>query len=137
MTIVVDTSAWIEFYHPQGDPAVQATLADALEGADVATLAPVAVELLTGVQDESAYRTIQDDLDALIPLPIDDRVGRQAAAWSWRLAREGRRVPTVDLLIAGAAHVHGAELWHYGDVHFAAIADVDGLAERNLQATSS
>ncbi|GAB4131746.1 MAG: hypothetical protein Kow001_24740 [Acidobacteriota bacterium] len=41
MTILVDTSAWIEFYHPRGSERVKAALADALTTHDVATTAPI------------------------------------------------------------------------------------------------
>lgn len=133
--ILIDTSAWIEFYHPRGDPSAQQAITEALEWAEVATLAPIMVELLSGVRDEGGYSTVEEDLTALIHLPIEERVGRRAAAWSWQLAREGRRVPTVDLLIAGAADVHDAEVWHFGDGHFATIAAVSDLAERSLAPT--
>ncbi|WP_233493198.1 MULTISPECIES: hypothetical protein [unclassified Meiothermus] len=48
-------------------------------------------------------------------------------------ARSGQRVPTVDLLIAAAALVHGCELWHFGDAHFATIAGHSPLQEHNLK----
>ncbi len=53
---------------------------------------------------------------------MGQEAARVAAALGWELARAGRRVPTVDALIAAAAHVHGCEVWHYGDAHFQALA---------------
>lgn len=57
-----------------------------------------------------------------------------AAHLGWSLARAGRRVPTVDLLIAGAARVHDCEVWHFGDAHFEAVARAGGPPHRDLKA---
>ncbi|GIW36857.1 MAG: hypothetical protein KatS3mg073_1002 [Meiothermus sp.] len=56
-----------------------------------------------------------------------------AGQLAYDLARSGQRVPTVDLLIAGSALVHGCELWHFGDAHFATIRGHRLLQEHNLK----
>lgn len=43
--ILVDTPAWIEFYHQQGAERVKRALTEALERHEIAVAAPVVVEL--------------------------------------------------------------------------------------------
>ncbi|GIW36856.1 MAG: hypothetical protein KatS3mg073_1001 [Meiothermus sp.] len=50
--ILVDTSAWIEFYHPKGARQVKQALGNALEVHEIAVIAPIAVELLSGAKSE-------------------------------------------------------------------------------------
>jgi predicted nucleic acid-binding protein len=120
--ILVDTSAWIEFYHPKGARQVKQALGNALEVHEVAVIAPIAVELLSGAKNERDYGLLAADLQALIWLPLGSEEAEVAGTLAYDLARSGQRVPTVDLLIAGAALVQGCELWHFGDAHFATIA---------------
>ncbi|MFQ5794689.1 MAG: PIN domain nuclease [Candidatus Bipolaricaulia bacterium] len=132
--VLIDTSAWIEFYHPKGSKKVKRAVAEALKLHEVAVIAPVVVELLSGAKTESDYEVLQDDLQALSCLPLDWEEAAVAAKLGWALTRAGRRVPTIDLLIAAAAQVHTYEIWHFGDRHFEAIASADGPPERNLKA---
>ncbi|GAB4131749.1 MAG: hypothetical protein Kow001_24750 [Acidobacteriota bacterium] len=73
------------------------------------------------------------DLSSLLFLAITPEAAQRAAELGWLLAREGRSVPTIDLLIAGAAQVHQAELWHFGDEHFSQIAAAGGPPEHSLR----
>ncbi|MBI4538205.1 MAG: PIN domain-containing protein [Gemmatimonadetes bacterium] len=135
--VLVDTSAWIEFYHPRGANAVKRSVAEALRHQDVAVVAPIAVELASGAKTESAYETLQRDLESLWWLPLGDAEASAAGRLAWLLARAGRLVPTIDLLIAGAARVHACEVWHFGDAHFEAIASAGGPRHRDLKADDS
>lgn len=131
--VLVDTSAWIEFYHPQGSREVKQALTEALE-LDVMTVVPVMVELLSGAKAKKDYQTLLADLDGLTTLPLGHEEARVASALGWELARAGRRVPTTDALIAAAAHVHGCEVWHFGDGHFQLLAGTGGPDQRDLRA---
>ncbi len=133
MRVLVDTSAWIEFYHPKGDPGVRRHLTRALQRDDVAIVAPIIAELLAGAGTGEESRTLQDDLRGLglLPLGWDEAVTAGGLAES--LSRTGRRTPLVDLLIAAAARRHGCEVWHAGDDHYGVIASVGGPPERNLR----
>ncbi|MCI2429050.1 PIN domain-containing protein [Candidatus Acetothermia bacterium] len=132
--ILVDTSAWIEFYHPQGASRVKQALAKALEHQEVAVVAPVVVELLRGAKTESTYRVLQDDLRALSCLALGWEEATTAAKLGWELRRAGQSVPTTDLLIAAAAQQHQHEVWHFGDEHFQAIEAASGPPQRDLKA---
>lgn len=131
--ILVDTSAWIEFYHPRGAAGVKQALTNALEHHEVAVVAPVVVELLGGAKTKDAYKTLQDDLHALSDLPLGWEEAVTAAQLSWELRRAGRPAPTVDLLIAASAQRHQHEVWHFGDGHFKAIEAAGGPLQRDLK----
>ncbi len=131
--ILVDTSAWIEFYHRQGAKGVKRALTDALERHEIAVVAPVVAELLQGAKTKDAYKTLSDDLQALLCLPLGCEEAAVAAKLGWELRRAGRPVPTIDLLIAAAARQYRYEVWHFGDGHFKTIAAAGGPAQRDLK----
>ncbi len=130
--VLIDTSAWIEFYHPQGSPEVKRAVTEALERHEIAAVAPVVVELLSGAKTEKDYEALQADLEALSLLPLREEEALAAARLAWTLARAGQRVPTIDLLIAAAAQVHGYEIWHFGDGHFQTITSAGGPPQHDL-----
>ena len=133
MPVLIDTSAWIEFYHPRGDPVVKRRVAEAISEDEVLTVAPILAELLVGARRSSERQGIERDLGVFRLLPIGWDEAAAAAGVGQMLDRAGRRAPLVDLLIAAAAHGNGCELWHIGDEHYDAIADVSGWRVRNLR----
>lgn len=132
--VLVDTSAWIEFYHPRGAEEVKRAVCEALEHHEVAVVAPVVIELLSGAGKESDYELLQEDLRSLTFLSLSWKEAAAGGELAWKLAREGRRVPTADLLIAAAAQGYGYEIWHFGDKHFEVIEAAGGPSQRNLRA---
>jgi predicted nucleic acid-binding protein len=133
MPVLVDTSAWIEFYHPKGDAAVKQRVSEVIGEDEVTTVAPIVAELLVGARKSSDRQTIERDLRIfrLLPLGWDDAAA--AAGIGRALDQAGRRAPMVDLLIAAAAHRNSCELWHIGDEHYDAIAHVSGWRVKNLR----
>ncbi len=133
MPVLVDTSAWIEFFCPKGPTSMQHTLAAALEDGIVVTVAPVLTELFAGLEPGHASdaRAIER-LHALEMLDLSWDVCVRAGDLGRRVARRGQRVPTVDLMIAAAAVSGGHDVWHVGDKHFAAIERVGGPRQRDL-----
>ena len=137
MPVLVDTSAWIEFYHPKGDPVVKRRVTEAIAEDEVATVAPIVAELLVGARKASERQAIEHDLRILRLLPLGWDEAAAAAGVGQALDRAGRRAPMVDLLIAAAAHRYGCALWHLGDEHYDAIADVSGWRVTNLRPSRS
>jgi predicted nucleic acid-binding protein len=131
--VLVDTSAWIEFYHPRGAGSVKRALAEALERHEVAVAAPIVAELLRGAKTKDAYKTLHDDLRAVLCLPLGWEESVIAAKLGWELHRAGRPVPTIDLLIAAAARCHQYEIWHFGDEHFKVIEAAGGPPQRDMK----
>lgn len=137
MAVIVDTSAWIEFFKPHAGAQVKSVVTVALEEGIVVTVAPILTELLIGLNP--ARRTDARAIDKLRDLAVvslDWNACEMAGAFGRTLAGRGRRVPTVDLLMAGAAAAAGHEIWHVGDQHFVWIRQIGGPAERDLSAST-
>lgn len=135
MAVIVDTSAWIEFFKPHGGTQVKSVMTAALKEGIVVTVAPILVELLVGLNparrtDARAIERLQD----LAVVSLDWNACELAGTFGRALAGRGRRVPTVDLLMAGAAAAAGHEIWHVGDQHFVWIKQIGGPPERDLSA---
>ncbi len=100
---LIDTSAWIEFFRPKGDPRVKALVRDLITIKEAAFTCPVAFELLTGARKEELddLRTGLDLASRIVLLPEHwDLAGSSNAA----LRAKGINVPASDLLIATVAH---------------------------------
>lgn len=133
MPALVDTSAWIEFFHPKGMAGVKHILTAALEEGIVVAAAPVLTELLAGIDPgHAAGARAIERLRALELIDLPWNVCALAGRLGRSLARQGRRAPTVDLMIAGAAVSGGHDVWHVGDQHFAAIERAGGPRQRDL-----
>lgn len=118
--LVVDTSAWSRGHLPAvRDAWVAALLEDRIR------LSPaVKLEILLSAGDGASFDTMQVDLDALRPAPLNRSVLRTAERAMRALARTGagaQRIPIVDCLVAAAAQEIDATLLHYD-------ADYDRLA---------
>jgi predicted nucleic acid-binding protein len=131
--ILVDTSAWIEFYHPRGDKRVKTALIAAFEKDEIGIVAPIIVELLRGAKTQRVYELLWHDLQRLEILELKKSESEAAAQLGWILASKGKRIPTIDLLIAGAAQVHGYEIWHFGDNHFLVASSAGEVFQRDLK----
>lgn len=133
MRVLVDTSAWIDFYHPKGDPGVKRHIAHAIEQGAAVIIAPVVAELLAGTRTEEEAQVLREGLRGLYVLPLGWEEAEAAGRLARALGRAGRRIPLVDLLIASAAGQNDCEVWHAGDEHYAAVRAVGGPPERNLR----
>lgn len=105
----------------------------ALEDGVVVTAAPVLTELLVGLNpDRAPNGRARGLLGALEAVELSWDVCAHAGALGRLLIRRGHRVPTVDLMIAGAAMTQGHDVWHVGDRHFALIEQIGGPRQVNL-----
>lgn len=111
---------------------VELALREALGRDEVATVAPVVVELLSGVRKKSDCDLVREDLMGLRLLPLGWEEALLGSEIAWELARRGRRILTLDLLISAAAKRYGYEVWHFGDGHFAAAQGAGGADQRDL-----
>jgi predicted nucleic acid-binding protein len=131
--ILVDTSAWIEYFRATGSPAavqVRHLLSD--HANQVATCELVAMEILSGATDDSTHAKLEQLVNGLPSLGVDNAIDFRVAAGIYRTAqRAGRTVRSLnDCLIAAVAIRHGARIVHR-DVDFEVIA-----AMTSLEATS-
>lgn len=129
--VLVDSSIWIDFYRPSGSDEVRDQVREALVRDGVATVPLIVAEVVRGAPNETELEGLVQDLSALHVLDVDFETGAYAARLGFALRREGRTVPTTDLLIAAAAVRSGCELWHR-DAHFETIGKTCPLEERRF-----
>jgi predicted nucleic acid-binding protein len=102
--ILVDTSAWIDFFRGRG------SLADgvdrALEDGEAALCGPVEAELRRGLRSRSERAQVLLHLSGCPLLPQPDRLWMEAGELGFGLRRKGLTVRTMDLLIACYALAH-------------------------------
>lgn len=124
---LVDSSVWVDYLRPRPNPRIVKAVQAALAAGEVAVAAPIVVEVLSGIRDPEEYAAREDDFRALPHLAVDGEAAYVAARIGEALARSGKTSKTVDLLLAGAAIVAGAELWSSFDEHF---GQIQNLLER-------
>jgi predicted nucleic acid-binding protein len=113
--ILIDTSAWIEYFRATGSPAaveVRRLLSE--EPDQVAMCEPVAMEILSGVNDDVTYAKLERLVNGLPSLSIDSSTDFRSAAQIYRAARRaGRTIRSInDCLIAAVAIHHQARIVH-------------------------
>jgi hypothetical protein len=106
--ILVDTSAWIEFFrdrHP-----IAGRVDGLLESNDVATCGPVITELRRGFRSASDRARILPLFEACHWLPQPASLWEDAGDLGFAIGRKGVTVKTLDLLIAAYALSHSIPL---------------------------
>lgn len=123
--LVADTSAW----HRSDHPAVAARWREALATDRLGSTAPMRLEVLYSARSAADYNAIAEELDGLHQVPCDAGAFVRAEEVQRELGRRAalhhRSVKLVDLLIAAAAEIAGATVWHY-DEDYERIASVTG-----------
>ena len=127
---IADTSAWLR----SGLPSVVGDWIEALRAGQVATCAPVMIEVLYTARNAEELDEVEARLRGIREIPVTRSV-TQAAIWAMReLARKGalhHRVPLPDLLVAAAAQEAGVGVLHC-DRHFDRLAEVLDFESRWL-----
>lgn len=127
--ILIDTSAWIEYFRATDSPAAIEVRRLLTEQSDeVAMCEPIAIEILSGATDDSAHAKLERLVNGLPSLGVDSAVDFRSAAQIYRSARRaGRTIRSInDCLISAIALRHNAYLIHR-DADFAGIAAMTGL----------
>lgn len=127
---LIDSSAWIEYFRPNGSSNVKQRVRGILQKDGAVTCGVVLVEVLRGARNERDYKAIHDALMSLPVMPADETVVERAAQWGYSLARKGKTPPTTDLMIAAAAH-EKAVLLHV-DQDFEVMGSLLGLAHERI-----
>lgn len=100
--VLVDTSAWIEFFRRDGDPAVKLAMKALIEALEATLCGPVEMEFLGGARLHERPR-IQSRLDILPYLGFDQKIWRIAASHYALLRQKGLTLPWNDIVIASLA----------------------------------
>lgn len=129
--IIVDSSAWIEFYRPSGSPGVRAVVAAAVDSDLVAVNGVIQVEVLAFSSRHDNRRKLVSDFEALHWLDLGKSSFDLATEIGARARSEGITVPATDLIIAACAIQSDSVLLH-ADTHFDLLVPHSGLRSRNL-----
>lgn len=134
MRVLIDTSAWIEYFRATGSPAAVEVRRLLTSGTEVAICEPIAMEILSGAVGADSLAKLQRLVDGLPSLKLDDAIDFRSAAAIFRSARAGgRTVRSInDCLIAALAIRHGVEVVHR-DADYDVIAQITPLAARFLR----
>lgn len=106
--ILVDTSAWIDFFRGKGHSADRVD--ELLASNEVALCGPVLTELRRGLRSPSERRKVIPLLDGCHELEQPAALWEEAGELGYVLARRGVTVKTMDLLVATYALSHGVAL---------------------------
>lgn len=106
--ILVDTSAWIEFFRDRGPTATRVD--SLLESNDAAVCGPVLTELRRGFRSASDRARVLPLLEACHSLSQPASLWEDAGDIGFSIARKGMTVKSMDLLIAAYALRHGLPL---------------------------
>lgn len=132
--ILIDSSAWIEYFRATGSPAaVEVRRLLSAEQDRVVMCEPVAMEILAGAVDDSRYAALEQLVNGLPALGIDVTVDFRSAAAIYRTARRaGHTIRSItDCLIAAVCIRHGVALVHR-DADFDVIAAMTKLSAQSL-----
>jgi predicted nucleic acid-binding protein len=106
--ILVDTSAWIEFF--RGRDPVARRVDDLLESNDAAVCGPILTELRRGFRSSAERNRVLPLLEACHQLTQPSELWQDAGDMGFALGRQGFSVKTLDLLIAAYALSHSVAL---------------------------
>jgi predicted nucleic acid-binding protein len=119
--VIVDTSAWIESFRPQGEDKLKEVVKRLISEGEILLPGIIKTEILRGTKAKEEFQTLDELLSSLIHLSVEDEFWGRLAKFSFDLLREGITVPLVDAYIALLAIEQDASLLHH-DIHFDLIA---------------
>ncbi len=118
--VIVDTSAWVEFFRRQGDPKVKLAVKGLLDAYEATLCGPVEMEFLGGVRaDEKKH--VQSWFNVVPYAGNDQKVWRKAADLYARMNSKGHKIPWNDALIATVTLEKGCRVYAV-DKHFEAMS---------------
>ena len=124
--VIVDTSAWIESFRPQGNKTVQDTVKRLLQNTAILMPGIIRAELLRGTRNKKEFKQWSSLLNGLEYLPVNDLFWEKVARFSFDLFRTGVSVPLTDTYIALLSIENKAKVVHC-DQHFDLIAQKSPL----------
>jgi predicted nucleic acid-binding protein len=130
MTLLLDTSLWIDFTRTRSTVALKQGIAPFVLDPAAHLAEPVRFEVLRAARPEEA-RLLEAQFDTLPMLPTPGDLWQQAINLGQACRQIGRTVLSLDLLIAAVALHHNAELVSF-DADFDAIASVSALRLNRL-----
>lgn len=118
--VIVDTSAWIEFFRRDGSVEVKLAMRGLLDKYEATLCGPVEMEFLGGAPPSEKKR-LQSWFNVLPYVRNDQKIWRQAADTFSRLRQEGLTIPWNDALVATITLGQSCRVFAV-DHHFTAMA---------------
>ncbi|MFQ5738140.1 MAG: PIN domain-containing protein [Acidobacteriota bacterium] len=129
--IVVDSSAFVEYYRPGGRALVAECVARAIAADEVCCNGIIQVEIVTFARGEAARQKLAADFSAFHWLELRRGDFELAQEVGYELRGKGVTIPTTDLIIAASTIRAGAILYHL-DGHFEQIEQHSELRQRSF-----
>ena len=127
--VLVDTSAWIEFYKKDSaDSDIGEQVQHLIREDRVVTTEPVLLELAAGVKNKKKLKELRDTFSLFHFAQIRDDIWNDAVDNMFALRRKGITIPAIDVLIGTAAITYDLYLIHI-DKHYQSMAEVLPLQE--------
>ena len=115
--ILIDTSAWIEFFRKKGNPEAKNRVASLLNGDEAAYTCPVMMELMAGAREPAELELISETLSLCQRIVFQAEFWERAAQIERTLRQRGVTVPRDDVLVATVVCEHRMTLL-CRDAHF-------------------
>jgi len=120
--VIIDTSAWVEFFRRDGETLIKLTVKGLLDAFEGALCGPVEMEFLGGARPNE-MKAIQRWFDIMPYLKNDQKIWRKAAENYSKVRASGHTVPWNDILIATIAKENEAVVYAH-DKHFTIMAKI-------------
>lgn len=124
--VIIDTSAWVEFFRRDGDMLTKLSVKSLLDAFEGALCGPVEMEFLGGARPNEMPK-IQSWFDIIPYVQQDQQIWRKAAQNFSKLQAKGFKLPWNDILIATIAIEKGAHVYAR-DKHFPVMQETLGLS---------
>jgi len=122
--VLVDTSSWIHFLRPDGEPEVRARVEAILDAGTARWCPIIRLELWNGAGGDREKKVLRQFERHVPELEFTGELWEVAYDVARRCRAAGVTVPATDLLIYACARHHGAMLEH-ADSDFDQVAEVD------------
>jgi len=120
--VIIDTSAWVDFFRRDGDLPTKLAVKGLLDAYEGALCGPVELEFFGGARANEVSK-IKAWFDIIPYLTNDQKLWRKGAANYAKLRSEGHTIPWNDVLIATIANDKDAAVFAH-DKHFPIMADI-------------
>ncbi|MBC1261609.1 PIN domain nuclease [Synechococcus sp. BSF8S] len=130
MTLLLDTSLWIDFTRARSPAPLKQFIAPYVLDPAAHLAEPVLFEVLRSARPEES-RLLEAQFDVLPCLPTPKDLWQRAIALGQACRQAGRTVFSLDLLVAAVAMHHDAVVVSF-DADFEAIASVSALRLKRL-----
>ena len=124
--VIVDTSAWIGSFRPEGETELKETVRQLISEGKILLPGIIETEILRGTKSKKEYQMLDEVLGGLTYLPVEDSFWGRLAKFSFDLFRAGVTVPLTDTYVAFLAIENDVPILHR-DTHFDLIAQNTGL----------